>query len=95
MIVSCRSNTIYASGYLDVRQEVLLDLSEFQRDSGTFLLRHFPRPSASRSSAPIPLVEPLGTRFGSRLGTIVKAETTDYVRGFRRACDWQQRCHLR
>jgi hypothetical protein len=41
------------------------------------------------------LVEALGTRFGSKLRTVAKAETTGYVRAFRRAFDWLQRCRLR
>jgi len=38
-------------------------------------------------SCPILLVEALGTRFDSRPHTVAKAETTGYVRAFRRACD--------
>jgi hypothetical protein len=34
-------------------------------------------------------------QIGSKLHIDAKAETTGYVRAFRRAVDWQRRCRLR
>ena len=47
-----------------------------------------------RSSSPLPPVEGLGARFGSKPHTVAKAGTTDCVRAFRRAFDSQQKCRL-
>ena len=81
---------------LDVRQEVLFDLREF-RSAGDwqFSSSPFSRPFAMRLALRFRPVEALGTRFGSRRHTVAKAETTGYVRAFRRAFDSQQRCRLR
>src|SRR5579864_1952667 len=45
-------------------------------------------------SCPIPLIEALGTRFGSTRHTAARAGTKGCARAFRHAFDWQQRCRL-
>jgi hypothetical protein len=57
----------------------------------------FPIPKTyfpEKVSFPFRLGGALETRLGSRPHIVAKAETTGYMRAFRRACDWQPRGRL-